>query len=178
MLRANASKNNTTNETKQGSVCCGGCCDMRRAVFIVNIIYAVLSAIALILLYSGSEFLIQQIDDDVIKEHFEDTKTISYIMAAIGMGVSLVGIWGAYTYNILAVGASALFIVVAYIVELSLAIQFSNSYDLPTPTLQIVINAVVDTLLVYPHVGLIREINNGIMTPETYPREKASCCCV
>jgi hypothetical protein len=32
--------------------------------------------------------------------------------------------------------------------------------------------------LVYPHVMLIQEINDGIMSKETYDREKASCCCV
>ncbi len=32
-------------------------------------------------------------------------------------------------------------------------------------------------LNIYPLVGLVREIQKGIMSPETYPREAYSCCC-
>jgi hypothetical protein len=39
-------------------------------------------------------------------------------------------------------------------------------------------SAIVTALWIYPHVGLIMEIRNGIMSVETYPREEYSCCCV
>jgi hypothetical protein len=39
-------------------------------------------------------------------------------------------------------------------------------------------SAIVTALWIYPHVGLILEIRNGIMSAETYPREEYSCCCV
>jgi len=40
------------------------------------------------------------------------------------------------------------------------------------------IQAAFTCLFIYPHVGLVLEIKKGIMTPETYAREKFSCCCV
>ena len=30
----------------------------------------------------------------------------------------------------------------------------------------------------YPHFFLIQEIRSGIMSPENYPNEEQSCCCV
>lgn len=40
------------------------------------------------------------------------------------------------------------------------------------------LQGVITMLYLYPHVGLMLEIKKGIMTPETYPREEFSCCCV
>ena len=37
--------------------------------------------------------------------------------------------------------------------------------------------AILRALWAYPSVFLFNEIRNGIMSAETYPREKHSCCC-
>ena len=163
-------------ETKKGSMCCGGCCDMRRAVIILNTIGIILGLIAVIA-YSSTDVLVQSLNEEVQKV-FEDALLTTYILIGIGIAASLVGIWGAYSYNILGVGFSAFIIVAFFITETVMAIQFVNKYDLPLPTVNILVGALIDALVLYPHVGLIVEIKNGTMTPETYPREKASCCCV
>ena len=165
-------------ETKKGSMCCGGCCDMRRAVIILNTISIILVGLLAFIAYSSTNVLVQNIDDDAVQESFEDALLTTYILIGIGIAASLVGIWGAYSYNILGVGFSAFFIVAFFITDTVRAIQFANKYDVPLPTLDIATGALIDALLLYPHVGLIAEIKNGTMTPETYPREQASCCCV
>ena len=40
-----------------------------------------------------------------------------------------------------------------------------------------IMNAILSALWAYPSVFLFNEIRNGIMSAETYPREKHSCCC-
>lgn len=39
------------------------------------------------------------------------------------------------------------------------------------------IGAIFTALFVYPSFCFVREVRNGIMTKETYPREEHSCCC-
>ena len=156
-------------ETKKGSMCCGGCCDMRRAVIILNTISIILVGLLAFIAYSSTNVLVQNIDDDAVQESFEDALLTTYILIGIGIAASLVGIWGAYSYNILGVGFSAFFIVAFFITYTELT---------AVPIRYILGGALIDALVLYPHVGLIAEIKNGTMTPETYPREQASCCCV
>ena len=39
------------------------------------------------------------------------------------------------------------------------------------------VGAVILCLWIYPSIFLMKEIHQGIMTKETYPREEYSCCC-
>ena len=40
-----------------------------------------------------------------------------------------------------------------------------------------VLTIIFGALWIYPIIGLIVEMNKGIMSKETYPREAYSCCC-
>lgn len=42
----------------------------------------------------------------------------------------------------------------------------------------IVVSLAVVCLWIYPHIGFILEVKNGILSAETYEREKFSCCCI
>ena len=88
-----------------------------------------------------------------------------YILIGIVIAAFLIGIWGAYSYNILGVRFSALFIIAFFITYTVMTVRY-------------ILGGALIALVLYPHVGLIAEIKNGTMTPETYPREQASCCCV
>ena len=137
---------------------------MRRAVIIVNTIGAALGLIAFGYC-SYIYMIVQSLDNNWVHDFvFTIIILIGIIIAAF-----LVGIWGAYSYNILGVGFSAFFIVAFFITYTELT---------AVPIRYILGGALIDALVLYPHVGLIAEIKNGTMTPETYPREQASCCCV
>jgi len=43
--------------------------------------------------------------------------------------------------------------------------------------IRLVIEVIAFLIWVYPLVGFIHEMNKGIMSKETYPREAYSCCC-
>lgn len=166
------------NESKKGSKCCGQCCDMRRAVIIINIINIILGVVTIAVNVSNAAFLTIGIEDDRIKDDFDSVLTDGIIIASVGLAVFIITLWGAMKYNIFAVGLGALYICAAFVANTVLTIQFFNSYMVPVPTPTLVVSGVISALFLYPHVGLILELNNGIMTPETYPREEMSCCCV
>jgi len=141
---------------------------MRRAVIIINIINIILGVVTIAVNVSNAAFLTIGIEDDRIKDDFDSVLTDGIIIASVGLAVFIITLWGAMKYNIFAVGLGALYFTA----------QFFNSYTVPVPTPTLVVSGVISALFLYPHVGLIIELNNGIMTPETYPREEMSCCCV
>jgi hypothetical protein len=73
------------------------------------------------------------------------------------------GVYGAYIFNQYLVGFSLF----SYALEGLFALLSFNMAGL-----------LLATFFAYPHVFLIMEIRAGIMTPENYPNEEQSCCCV
>lgn len=177
-------------DPKKGHICCGGCCDMRRAVIIVNITSIIAALFGMILILSTSRSVASTFtgsdDDEVIEEYFKSVQRTGVILTAVGIACAAIGIWGSKNFNVLGVSISALFLVAAFIAETVLTLQlydyveekFDVEFDNNAVNGNIAISAVGTLLYVYPHVGLIIELRNGIMTPETYPREEMSCCCV
>jgi hypothetical protein len=157
------------------SLGCGGCCDVRRATIIVNIVGITMGFIGLITIgvYSGvaSTLDAENYDDDEMKAAINDMdgavsgESIAVIItvAVIRLLMNAAGIWGALKYNQYAVGVSLL----AYAAQCLMSLVFFN-----------IVGLVVNGFFAYPHVFLIKEIRSGIMTPETYEAEKQSCCCV
>jgi hypothetical protein len=41
-----------------------------------------------------------------------------------------------------------------------------------------ILGIILPALFAYPHFMFISELNQGIMTPDNYPNEVHSCCCV
>jgi hypothetical protein len=164
--------------------CCGGCCDMRRAVIVVNIVNAcimVLGFLSVAALAGGSSSTSAATsssnddqaaaNDDQMESEVKEVYTsmegssIAFLMAimAVKLILNLVGIYGAMTYNVLMVGASC----VSYILEGLMALVTLN-----------VFSALYCGFFAYPHVFFIREVRAGIMTKENYSSVKHSCCCV
>lgn len=101
--------------------------------------------------------------------------------------MAIVALLGARFYNIWMLAVVVVWFVVSYAIGIFFAIDTINDVNnLNNPDIDtfrnpygiFVFNAVVTGLWIYPHVGLILEIKKGIMTPETYPREEYSCCCI
>ena len=129
-------------EPKKGSMFCGGCCDMRRAVIIVNTIGAALGLIA----FGYCSYICIAVqsfnnnnDDDFQEVH--DFVLTMYILIGIVIAAFLVGIWGAYSYNILGVGFSALFIIACFITYTVMTVRY-------------ILGGALIALVLYPHVGL------------------------
>ena len=173
-------------QTKQGSKCCGCCCDYRRAVIILNILYIIYGIISVIVntaaarTAGGVDF-----DDDGLYDIVEDTYRQQAILAGVGLFTSIVALAGANRYNIHMVGFNILYLIVSFIATIVLTNEAFNTLeedyngdeDIPRPALTFVIQGLVLCIVIYPHVGFIYEVKAGILSAETYPREATSCCC-
>jgi hypothetical protein len=108
-------------------------------------------------------------------KQLQDTYTISMIIYGIGLLVNVIVICGASMYNACLIMFGVLWI----LVELSFSIYYQTTLPKDQYPIYTIIGSIIwDGLILYPHIVLISEIRNGIMAPETYARERFSCCCV
>lgn len=155
---------------KQGHTCCGGCCDMRRAVIIVNIINVSILAFGAAGILAASRMsstAAVQYDDDEVQAAFGEMGNLS-VGGIIGIMtvkivLSALGIYGAYSYSALLTGIAA----ASFCVEVVLSLIGVN-----------IAGVVFAACFAYPHFFFINEVNKGIMSKENYQNEIQSCCCV
>jgi hypothetical protein len=152
---------------KRGHKCCGGCCDVRRAVIIVNFVSIGIAVMGLMGIATLTQMDVTNFDDDTVQSAFTGLDNTS--MGALGaiisfrMTFNVMGIYGAIHYRQYYVGAA----LVAFILS-----TFMSLWNLE------IVGVVMSSLFAYPHFFLIKEIRSGIMSVNTYPIEKQSCCCV
>jgi len=162
------------------------------AMSIITIILHVINLVA-----NNSQRNIDNINDDEMRETMTDVydPTASIILEVVGIIVALVSLLGAVRYNQYMVGlgvvwsviSSILFIVFSRIAMNAILDErdgnnFSDSdewIDLinATAIASYVLVIVFASLWAYPSIFLIKEIRSGVMSAETYPRERRSCCC-
>jgi hypothetical protein len=174
-------------ETKQGAKCCGCCCDYRRAVIIVNLIFIILYITNVILYTDGNQALWRlDLDDDGLLDVVEDTYRQLAILNGVGLFASIVAIVGACRYNVYMVGFNILYIIASFITSIVLTNEAFNTLeedyngddDISFPIVNFAIQGVyILFLVIYPHVGFMSEVKSGILSEETYPREAFSCFC-
>ena len=153
---------------KQGHKCCGSCCDVRRAVIVVNIVNIVnmLWVIFAMIVFQKTASTMTYDDDtqqaaiDVVANMPLGLMIAIWLVSAV---FSAVGIAGALLYNKWLVGVSGVFFCLSMIPDIM-------ALNIP--------GIVYKGFFAYPHYFLVKEINQGIMTKENYPNEKMSCCCV
>eukprot|EP00546_Thalassionema_frauenfeldii_P021898 CAMPEP_0178905480 /NCGR_PEP_ID=MMETSP0786-20121207/6298_1 /TAXON_ID=186022 /ORGANISM="Thalassionema frauenfeldii, Strain CCMP 1798" /LENGTH=217 /DNA_ID=CAMNT_0020577091 /DNA_START=194 /DNA_END=847 /DNA_ORIENTATION=+ len=166
---------------KRGRLCCGFCCDTKRAVIIsdIIIIFGLMLTLALdSFAMVGAEVLEEvNLNDDrfntagmtqdqlnimksvmVKDESLIERDTILTMISIIALGISLVG---AFQYRWKLVVPVVPFLILHGFIPLfnPLAILFFGAWC-------------------YPHIIFILEVRDGIMTKENYPNEEASCCCM
>lgn len=101
------------------------------------------------------------------------------IMSSFGWFVSLYAIYGAYMYRVIPVAVQALYTAIYWIATNVMQQRASaNHVEYSHEWLNWVITLIMSLFFIYPHVMLVTELRSGIMTANTYPREKQSCCCV
>jgi uncharacterized membrane protein YeaQ/YmgE (transglycosylase-associated protein family) len=175
-------------QMKQGSKCCGCCCDFRRAVIMVNISLFVYGFTAVIGYGQGAQSIGQGIDfdDDGVNDIVEDAHRQGAILNAIGVFACIVALVGAHRYNIYMVGFNILYFIVSFIASIiltnkafnALEEDYNGDEDIPLPIGQFVFQGAIMCVVIYPHVWFMSQVKAGIMSAETYPREEFSCCCV
>lgn len=176
----------SASDEKQGAICCGCCCDYRRAVIVLAILGIVSQAINFILAIVGvtvgsSVAADIEGDDDVMEDLSAAAEDVSEYFGwyAIGFAVAICfyvfQLFAALKYNVCMLATVVVFdlISMAYNVWYSAA----TSEDAATTTVGVIFYVAIHCLFIYPTVGLLMEIRNGIMSVETYPREAHSCCC-
>jgi hypothetical protein len=173
-------------QTKQGSKCCGCCCDYRRAVIILSILTIISNVIGMII-YTQSNQAIRgfDLDDDGVFDEVEDLYRQQAILAGVGLFASIVAVVGAYRYNVYMVGFNVLYIIASFITSIVLTNEAYNTVEedyngnngIPYPITTVVFQGFFMLLYIYPHVGFMYEVKAAILSEETYPREEFSCCC-
>ena len=115
---------------------------------------------------------LSNLTDDSVSYTEEELAAFEGVSGNIGLVVAytlarmlfnVLGIWGAYSYTVWPVGASLAVFGLEFVSALVVL-------HLP--------GAIYYACFAYPHVYLIMEMRNGIMTKETYHNEQHSCCCV
>ena len=104
-----------------------------------------------------------------VVEPFDGSKGTAVAIQCVFIICLVSGIVGAVNYNTTFVFLA----LIAHVSDMVLACVFVNSF----PFWMSVGYIVVDCLFLYPHVVLLKEMQNGIMTPANYENEK-QCCCV
>jgi hypothetical protein len=177
-------------EQKEGAICCGCCCDYRRAVIIGNSFF-IGFALFTMLVQSAAPALIEETftDDEfvgdvsaVLDEYF----VVRIMFLGVAILTSIVAIGGAVHYKFWLVGLHAVWLVVDYVAYVSLALAMledleplyaEQNSEPASPLPNFVFVGMLTILFIYAHIGFISEVRAGILTRETYPREEYSCCC-
>lgn len=154
----------------QGHRCCGGCCDMRRAVIIVDavgIFICVFYAIYFAILAEAVEETDSPTMDDATKKQVEgmmvQMEHVFLVLMAIKIPLNGLGIYGAMKFKFWPVAVA----LAAYVVECIIdAVAFNIG------------GLLLAGFFAYPHVVFLREMKSGVMSELNYPTEKYSCCCV
>ena len=176
-------------QEKLGGKFCFCCCDMRRATMIISIFHLGLSAIVLTLLIAGESLWLaygKQIKNDELLEEIEKASFTQMAFTSAGLISSCCSLIGAIKYNIWLVGINIFWLIVCWISGMVIEINtineigedYSGTEDLAFNWFGNFISALVLLFFwIYPMGMFISEVRQGIMTPETYPREEFSCCC-
>lgn len=167
---------------KQGAKCCGCCCDYRRCVVVLAILGIVYYVILLILIAvgvaSGATIAANAEDDDIVRASGTAIAIGSGIIAGIYAIVVLFYVWqlvAALKYNVCMLVTVVVFDLAGLGYNIFAYSQIASTAGEAAGG--IVFACLWTALFLYPTVGLIVEINKGIMSEKTYPREAYSCCC-
>jgi len=164
-------------QSKLGHKCCGCCCDTRRAVIIVEIVFGIfINILNIIFVISGMG--VEVVGDPYLEEDIKNALKISAVFYGLGIGVAVFVMFGARIYNIWIVAIGLIWNIVQTICAIAINSQVFRDHDLTYPAYLAVIEVVIVLLIIYPKAMFIYEVHSGIMSPETYDREEQSCCCV
>eukprot|EP00531_Pseudo-nitzschia_arenysensis_P013199 CAMPEP_0116119052 /NCGR_PEP_ID=MMETSP0329-20121206/2434_1 /TAXON_ID=697910 /ORGANISM="Pseudo-nitzschia arenysensis, Strain B593" /LENGTH=188 /DNA_ID=CAMNT_0003612725 /DNA_START=80 /DNA_END=646 /DNA_ORIENTATION=- len=161
--------------------CLGFCCDFRKAVIAVNGVMLGFQLLMMIIIGVGAGAMggamndaLADVDDDVTKQAMSDFSAgggalVGFFEVIIFIGVIFtgLGIFGALKFNKCALITTSVYYSLSVLGSL-----FSFNSDIAG---QSIVNIILASLFLYPHVCFLILMDKGVMTPENYPRI-AKCC--
>jgi hypothetical protein len=170
---------------KQGHICLGCICDVRRAVLFVNIATGVSAAIGTVgfgIFWIRDVTAVEFTDDLYLEGPYEETKPLilnAFVVTALAAVFNIGAIVGAGMYRAWLVALNAAYVLVAtvsLVTTMYVTAQRDPEYDFSWLTCMAIL--AIGMLLFYPNVILCYEMQTGVMTKKTYHRrEEMSCCC-
>jgi hypothetical protein len=170
---------------KQGHICLGCICDVRRAVLFVNIATGVSAAIGTVgfgIFWIRDVTAVEFTDDLYLEGPYEETKPLilnAFVVTALAAVFNIGAIVGAGMYRAWLVALNAAYVLVAtvsLVTTMYVTAQRDPEYDFSWLTCMAIL--AIGMLLFYPNVILCYEMQTGVMTQKTYHRrEEMSCCC-
>jgi len=155
-------------------LCCGLCCDARRACLIIDCIYFVFVVSALVIVLNDSDPLRLRVDDTLVYDDdfygspeeelpFDASQILEAAtwQLAIGIVMSMVGFVGALKFQPYLVLAMAIWLCI----DAALFCAWFNF-----------ISAVCVGLYSYPHFALYNLMKKGKITRENYAEKEQYCC--
>jgi len=168
----------SSSEAKQGSICCGFCCDYRRAVCVLSIIGIVFYGTQFVMALLSTSWLAAtaaETDDEMEVVVVGAAAITGIFTVVVGLNVlfQIFLLFAALKYNVCMLGTVATWQLIV------LGTTLWDIYEDPDASFvgSAIFAIIIQGLFIYPVVGLLLEIKNGIMSAETYPREAHSCCC-
>lgn len=151
----------------------GCCCDVRRAVLILNILTIVMSFVSMIVFFvfvrmtqDHASEITEEMSEDMSEEDFKTYLNVFEGFMDAFMLISIFlhafGVHGALKYKTWAIKVAA----VAYGIPFTWAVL---NFDFVT--------FILGGVFLYPHIVLIKEIETGVMTSYNYENVQACCVC-
>ena len=178
-------------EAKQGHLFCGLCCDMRYATIIVNFCNILTSIITMSLVIQAHREAQEvrarggvfqgYIYPENRQKGFDDMEAaMKWVagLAVVGWVLSFVAIYGAYTFRAVPVSLNLGYIPIHYLTANAMLTKASNSYDdYQHEAANWIVKGVLVLIYLYPQFMYLTEVRSGILSKETYVRERKCCCC-
>lgn len=173
-------------QNKQGGKCCISCCDYRRAVIFTSGLETLFSVFWIVAYYADSKLMIGEggLNEDVMILINKGNQAHA-ILNGLMIVSSACAFAGALRYNGPLVVFNIFGIALSFVIGLIIRIRTTENLNLYNPAYEystnwfvVIMTAMASILFVYPQVMFILEVNAGILSKRTYPREEYSCCCV
>ena len=165
---------------KQGRSCCGCLCDMRRAIIILSVLGTFFQVLAIVFnkLFTF-DFALDDIEDEDDRRRIEDLFSLHIGMTCLAIAGFIMAIIGGIKFKRRPVIMNMMIMVATFLVNAITFLNAANDIDEfdygPVNMIGSIIGVVMS---LYVHISFLRKMRMGIMTPENYPREEQSCCCV
>ena len=167
----------SSQDFKQGHSFCGCCCDMQRSVIIVNLLNIMMSCFALTEVtqaHKQSKRIEEQMHTNLHgAEELSQALVAVAVLSTIGWILSIVAIYGAYKFRFIPVLVNVIYIPIHYIIGGAMrarATMAHNSYDVEIEAW--FATGVFFAIYLYPQIMYLTEVRSGILSSETWSREK------
>jgi hypothetical protein len=174
------------------AVCCGFCCDYRRAVIWSNNAMIGILCFVLVMqttlddsvdtLYYWDDGVSNEVNE-IYDEYLSRLNIFGYvaILTSFGSVISAVlfSLWIPILNIVWLITTliASIFILQNMYEELKPIYATTTEVELTSPTSALVAMAIVVAGMIYPNLAYVLEVKRGILTKETYPREERCCCC-